>query len=110
MSDTFIWTVIVGMAIANFAVRFIPMVAVSRINLPRPVMRWLSYIPVAVMGAIVAGEILTPNGEYVAPWDNPYLLAAIPTALVYIKTRSFLGAVIVGIAVFVALRWIMGIA
>lgn len=108
MSDTFIWTVIIGMAIANFAVRFIPMVAVSRMELPRPVMRWLSYIPVAVMGAIVAGEVLTPHGQYMAPWENPYLLASIPTALVYWKTRSFLGAVVVGMLVFIALRWIMG--
>ncbi len=43
-----------------------------------------------------------------APWENPYLLASIPTALVYWKTRSFLGAVVVGMLVFIALRWIMG--
>jgi len=110
MSDSFIWTVVIGMAIANFAVRFIPMTAVSRMSLPRPVMRWLSYIPIAVMGAIIADEILTPGGEYIVPWDNPYLIASIPTALVYLKTRSFLGAVVVGMATYIALRWIMGIA
>jgi branched-subunit amino acid transport protein len=110
MSDSFIWTVIVGMALANFAVRFVPIAVVSRLDLPRPLMRWLSYVPVAVMGAIVAGEVLTPQGRYIPPWDNPYLLAAFPTALVYWKTRSFLGAVIVGMLVFIALRSIMGLA
>lgn len=110
MSDAFIWTVIIGVAVANFAVRFIPLATVSRIDLPRPVMRWLSYVPVAVMGAIVADEVLTPSGEYIAPWDNPYLIAAIPTALVYYKTRSFLGAVVVGMLVFIALRALMGVA
>jgi branched-subunit amino acid transport protein len=110
MTETFIWTVIIGMALANFAIRFIPMTVVSRMDLPRPVMRWLSYVPVAVMGAIVASEVLTPRGQYIAPWNNPYLLASIPTALVYWKTRSFLGAVVVGMLVFIALRWIMGAA
>jgi branched-subunit amino acid transport protein len=110
MSDTFIWTVIIGMAVANFLVRFVPMSVVSRVELPRPIMRWLSYVPIAVMGAIVAGEVLTPRGQYLAPWDNPYLLASVPTALVYWKTRSFLGAVVVGMAVFIALRWALGMA
>lgn len=108
MSDTFIWTVIIGVAVANFAVRFVPLATVSRIDLPRPVMRWLSYIPVAVMGAIVADAVLTPSGEYIAPWTNPYLIAAIPTALVYHKTRSFLGAVVVGMLIFVAVGALMG--
>ena len=108
MSDAFIWTVIIAMAIANFALRFIPMAAVSRVELPRPVMRWLSYIPISVMGAIVADSVLRPEGEFAAPWSNPYLVAAIPTALVYYKTRSFLGAVVVGMVVFVVLRVLMG--
>lgn len=110
MSESFIWTVIIGMAVMNFIVRFVPIAAVSRMELPRPVMRWLGYVPVAVMGAIVAGEVLTPGGEYMTPWENPYLLASIPTALVYYKTRSFLGAVIAGMLIFITLRWAMGIA
>jgi branched-subunit amino acid transport protein len=108
MTDTFIWTVIIAMAIANFVVRFAPMAAVSRMELPKPVMRWLSYIPISVMGAIVADSVLRPEGEIMAPWSNPYLVAAIPTALVYYKTRSFLGAVVVGMVVFVALRLLLG--
>jgi branched-subunit amino acid transport protein len=109
MSDSSIWTVIVAMAIANFAVRFVPMAVVSRMELPRPVMRWLSYIPISVMGAIVADALLRPEAEFVSPLSNPYLIAAIPTALVYYKTRSFLGAVVVGMIVFVALRGLLGI-
>ena len=104
MSDTFIWTIIIGMAVVNFAVRFTPIAIVSRIDLPDPLMRWLSFIPISVMGALVAGEVFRPGGETLPPLTNPYLIAAIPTALVYYKTRSLLGSVIVGVIVFVTLR------
>lgn len=96
------------MAVANFLVRFVPIAIVSRVELPRPVMRWLSFVPVSVMGSLVAGEILRPGGNLMTPWQNPYLLAALPTALVYHKTRSFLGATVAGMVIFVALRALVG--
>lgn len=108
MSAAFIWSVIAGMAVANFAVRFIPIAIVSRMELPRPVMRWLSFIPASVMGALVAGEVFRPGGAWLQPLTSPYVWAAIPTAFVYWKTRSFLGATLVGMLAFVALRALLG--
>lgn len=108
MSQTFIWTVIIGMALANFAVRFIPIAVVSRIDLPRPVMRWLSNIPPAVMGSLVALEVLRPGDQWANPLTSPYFWAVLPTALVYWRTRSFLGATLAGMLAFVALRALLG--
>jgi len=108
VSDTYIWSVVIGMALANFAVRFIPIAIVSRIELPRPIMRWLSYIPASVMGALVAGEVFRPGGDWVAPLTSPYFWASIPTAFVYVRTRSFLGATLTGMLSFVALRAVLG--
>ncbi len=110
MSDTFIWAVIVGMATANFVVRFVPIAVVSRVDLPRPVLRWLSYIPVSVMGTLVATEILRPGGELQLTLLNPHLLAAVITGVVYRVTRSFLGATVAGMAAFVLLRSVLGMA
>ena len=108
MSDTYIWSVVAGMALANFLVRFIPIAVVSRMDLPRPVMRWLSYIPASVMGALVAGEVFRPGGAWTPPLVSPYVWASIPTALVYWRTRSFLGATVTGMLSFVALRALLG--
>jgi len=108
VSDAYIWSIVIGMALANFAVRFIPIAVVSRMELPRPVMRWLSYIPASVMGALVAGEIFRPGGAWVAPLTSPYFWAALPTAFVYWRTRSFLGATLMGMLAFVALRALLG--
>ncbi|MBW6467986.1 MAG: AzlD domain-containing protein [Anaerosomatales bacterium] len=108
MSSTYIWAVIALMAVANYAVRFPPIAIVSRLRLPEPVVRWLSYVPAAVMGSLVAGEVLRPGGEYLLTLRNPYLLAAVPTAFIYHKTRSFLGATVAGMLIFVGIRALLG--
>lgn len=108
MSDGYIWAVIAGMAVMNLAERLAPIAVTSRLRLPKPVERWLSFIPVSVMAALVAGEVLHPSGEWLAPWANPYLWAAVPTGLVYWKTRSFLGSVLVGLVLFLLFRAALG--
>ena len=104
ISQITIWAVIVGMALLNFAVRFAPMAIVSRINLPAPVARWLSFVPIAVMGALVSSEVLRPDGSWANPVTGPNVYAAIVTALVFRFTRSFLGATVAGMASFVVLQ------
>ena len=108
MSDTLIWTVIAGMAVANFTLRFVPIAIVSRLELPDWLMRWLSFVPASVMGSLVALEVFRPGGAWVNPITSPYALAAIPTALVYRWTKSFLGATVAGMVAFVALRALLG--
>jgi len=108
VSQTTILVVIVGMAVMNFVIRFVPIAVLSRFELPRPILRWLSFVPIAVMGALVATEVLRPGGEAQPPLTNPGLYAAILTALVFRYTRSFLGATLAGMASFVALRAILG--
>ena len=104
VSQTTIWIVIVGMAAINFAVRFLPLTIVSRIDLPKPVARWLSFVPISVMGALVASEVLRPGGVWSNPLTGPSLYAAAVTALVFRFTRSFVGATVAGMASFVVLQ------
>jgi branched-subunit amino acid transport protein len=102
-----IWGVIVGMAVLNYAVRFPPIAIVSRMDLPKPLMRWLSFIPIAVMGALVASEVLRPAGRWSYPLTSPSLYAAVITGLVFKYTRSFLGATVAGMGSFVVLQRVL---
>jgi branched-subunit amino acid transport protein len=95
------------MALLNYAVRFPPIAIVSRMDLPRPVMRWLSFIPIAVMGALVASEVLRPAGHWSNPVTSPSLYAAVITAVVFKFTRSFLGATVAGMGSFVVLQRVL---
>jgi branched-subunit amino acid transport protein len=108
VSPTVVWALIIGMAVINFAERFVPMALVSRLELPRPVLRWLSYVPIAVMGSLFATQVLMPNGTFLTPWSSPWVWAALLTAAVYYKTRSFLGATVAGMAGFVVLSRLLG--
>lgn len=108
MSPTLIWGLIAGMAVTNFVVRAVPISVMSRLDLPASVRRWLGYVPVSVMAAIVAVQVLRPDGHLQVSLNNPYLLAALPTALVYKFTRSFLGATVAGVLAFLAFRYLLG--
>lgn len=108
MSATLIWITVIGMAATNIALRLTPIAVLSRMRLPRPVERWLSFVPACVMASIVATEVLRPGGAWLAPWANPYLLAAVPTAVVYRFTRSLFGATVIGVLAFLAMRYLLG--
>jgi branched-subunit amino acid transport protein len=108
MSSTMIWGLIAGMALTNIAIRATPLSLTSRLHLPETVRRWLAYVPVSVMASIVAVQVLRPDGRLSLSLTNPYLLAAVPTAVVYRFTRSFLGAVLTGVVAFLAFRYLLG--
>ena len=108
MDPTLVWSLIAGMALTNIIVRATPIAIMSRFELPDPVRRWLSYVPVSVMSAMVALEVLKPGDQWRLTLANPYLLAAVPTALVYRFTRSFLGAAVLGILAFLVFRYWLG--
>lgn len=108
MTPHLAWGLILGMAASNIIIRAVPIALLSRLELPAPVQRWLGYVPVSVMAAIAATQILRPGGQWMLVPDNPYLLAAVPTAVVYRFTRSFLGATAAGMVSFLALRHLLG--
>ncbi len=103
-----IWLVIAGMAAANFAIRYSPIAILSRFELHPGFVRWLSFVPISVMGALVATAVLLPDSQWAPPLTNPGAWAALLTALAFHQTRSFLGATVIGMISFVALKMLIG--
>lgn len=104
VSQDTILIVILGMGAINFALRFIPMAALSRITLPHPIMRWLSYIPISVMGALFAKEVLLPSQNYSPMIANPGIYGALISMATFKLTKSFLGSTLAGVGSFLLLR------
>lgn len=97
-----------GMAAVTYLPRLLPLVILSRMDLPQWLQRWLSFVPVSVLAALLAKELLI-NGEGLAlPPEHPQLLAAIPTFAAAVWFRSLLGTVVTGIAAMVLLRLLLG--
>jgi len=112
LSPTLIWAVIIGMALTNFTLRFTPMAVLSRISLPAPIMRWLGFIPISVMGALFAKEILLPAFEdapAIPLYGNPGIIGGLAAMVTFRLTKSFMVSSLAGIAVYVLTRTVMGI-
>lgn len=95
---------VVGMAVVTALPRILPITFLAGRKLPPALMRWLSFVPVSVLAALLAPEVLLRNGKpHIAP-DNFFLLACLPTLLVAWRTGSFFGAVTAGMATVALLR------
>lgn len=98
--------IIMGSALVTFIPRVLPLVVLSRMELPNGLIRWLQHIPVAVMAALIAQELFISEGHFALVVNRLEWLAALPTFAVAIITRSLLGTVIVGLISMMLLRWI----
>jgi branched-subunit amino acid transport protein len=97
-----------GAALVTVAPRVAPLVLLARIDLPRWLRVWLGYVPVAVLGALLAGELFAPGGRLVPLSSNTALLAIVPAIAVAARYRSIIGAVTAGVAAMALLRALYG--
>ncbi|TVY02077.1 AzlD domain-containing protein [Cohnella terricola] len=96
--------IIIGAAVVTFLPRVLPLIVLSRIQLPEWGTRWLKYVPISVMAALVGQEIFMRDGELIPLQNNFELFAAFPTFVTALLTRSLLGTVVVGIISIMVLR------
>ncbi|MFD0713285.1 AzlD domain-containing protein [Paenibacillus sp. GCM10027626] len=101
-----IW-IIIGASIVTLIPRVVPLMVLSRLRIPEWLLRWLNYVPVAVMAALVGEELLVADGKLDPLQNKIELFAALPTFLTAIFTRSLLGTVIVGMASMILLRLLL---
>ncbi len=100
--------VVLGASAVTFLPRVLPLVVLSRIALPPWLERWLGYIPVAVLDALLAQGSLLANDRISLPPDNLVPLAAIAALAVAIMTRSLVATVLTGIVAMALLRQLGG--
>ena len=113
MEQEMIFVAILGMLAVTYVPRVIPVLLLSSKKLPQVLVRWLSYVPVTVLAAMLFPALLIPEGQVDnrqidLGLDNIFLWAAVPTFLVAWKRRSFFGAVIVGMVVVAVARLVLG--
>ena len=87
---------IAGMVFVTYLPRFLPLILLSQKNLPSGIVRWLGYIPVAVLSALLAPGILLKDGELFLSTKNISLLAFFPTIFIAVKTKNIFLTVLGG--------------
>ncbi len=99
---------ILAMAAATYLPRLLPLLLLSRRRLPLSVERWLSYVPVAVLAALLGPILLLPEGSFTLELSpNPYFWAALPTFAAAVYTRNMFITVIAGVVCMALLRLIL---
>ncbi|MEL6204756.1 MAG: AzlD domain-containing protein [Pseudomonadota bacterium] len=105
-SDATIALITAGIAVGTWAVRFSFIGLIGARELPPWLLRHLRYTPVAVIPALVAPLVLWPGATGGAP-DPARLVAALAAFAVGFLARSVLGAILVGMGTFYAIRLVL---
>lgn len=99
-----VWIIMLSVGLLTFATRLSFIALLDRINLPRYLQRALRFVPIAVLSAIIAPELVYSNNVLALSPTNPRLLAGLAATLVALKTRNVLWTISVGMAIFWLLR------
>jgi branched-subunit amino acid transport protein len=114
---------IAGMALVTFTPRYGVLALLGRVDMPKPLFKALRFVPVAVLSAIIAPDLLlkefsisimpqnnflvasivSKNSIFFAP-QNSFLVAGIIAALVSWRTKNLLLTIVVGMAAFLLWR------
>lgn len=73
---------IIGMMLVTYLVRYPVLAIVGRVTLPDQVVRALKFVPVAVLSAIIAPELIFRDGSLGLSPNNEYLAAGLIAILV----------------------------
>lgn len=108
MDQKIILLTFLGMLAVTYIPRMVPLVVLASRSLPEPVVRWLSYVPAAVLSAMLFPSLLLKENAFDFSADNYFLWAAIPAFLLAWRTRSFFGTVALGMALVALGRYLFG--
>lgn len=102
-----LWTVIIGLGLGSFFLRFMFTGLVGNRAMPAWLLRHLRYTAVAILPALVAPQVLWPpatGGEM----DPPRLAAAIAALTIGLMTKNVLAAMIAGAVTLYGLLYLLG--
>lgn len=96
---------ILGCAIITWIPRILPFAFMKKVKLPTIVLRWLAYIPICILSALVISNLFVKKNSYVTI-NLPVFFAAIPTLIVAVWTKSLSLTVIVGVATMAIIQFL----
>ena len=96
-----------AMGAVTYLPRLLPLVTLSRRTLPAWFAEWLELVPAAILSALIAPTLFTQSAPRIFTLGKVELLAALPTLLCALKTRSLAVTVVVGMFCYWGLKQLM---
>ena len=98
-----LWLTLLLLALTAFALRYVPMALLERLEMPEWLERALRYVPAATLAGLVFPTLLLQQNQLVL-LGNDRLLAGLLAAVVAWRTRNVLLTFAVGLGVLWLLR------
>lgn len=96
--------IIAGCALVTWLPRIIPFILVKAMPIPNIIMRFLAYIPICILSALVYASLFDGSGT-ITTLNVLNTIAFVPTLCIAIWTKSLSKTVIVGVVTMAALRY-----
>lgn len=105
--NSFILTAILLGFVVSWVPRILPFVLVKYKGLPDIVVRFLSYLPVSILFALILSSLTTEKVGQLPSFKGLEILATVPTLLVAYKSKNLLYAVLVGMVCMALIRLVL---
>ncbi len=102
------WLVILGVAGVTFLLRASFILFANPHKFPHAFRQALTFVPPAVLAAIVAPGLLMPHGAFDATLANPRWIAGLIALAVALGVRNPLAPIAAGLPALWLLQWAMG--
>lgn len=107
--DNSIWALILAVGLSclfTLLLKTGPVTMLKGGDFPPLLRRWLAYVPVAVMAALVGPDIFFYDGNFDLSLSNLFLLVSIPTLLVAWLSKNYFVTIAFGIALVILARYL----
>lgn len=91
--------------VLTLMLKTVPVTFLRGDSMPVLLRRWLDFVPVAVMAALVGPDVFFYNGALDFSTSNLFLLVSLPTLLVAIIFKNYFVTIAVGIGLVIAARY-----
>jgi branched-subunit amino acid transport protein len=102
------WIIIVGVALCTFLLRASFIVFADPHRFPPLFRRALTYVPPAVLAAIVAPGLAMPTGAFDLTLANPRWIAGLAALAVAARVRHPIAPIAAGLPLLWFLQWLIG--
>ncbi len=99
------WITMFIIGILTFGIRLSFIVILDRWQPPKLIERALRFVPLAVLSAIIAPELVLPGGTLDISFGNYRLLAGLVATLVAWKTKNIVWTIVAGMSVLLMLQY-----
>lgn len=99
-----VFYIIIGMTLVTYFTRIGALALFRFTGIPTWLNRWLKYVPVAILTALIVPSLLMPKGYLDISLNNHYLIAGIAAAFVAYNTRNIIATLGIGMSIMFVLK------